>query len=82
MLDNIEMHDTNGRVPDRKAEQEPVEQLEPGEQPERDSNEGSTDSKKSDLFYDERWAVQKHTNFYGIGDENVVGIDKVKTLGD
>ena len=30
-------------------------------------------SHKSDLFYDERWAVQKHTNFYGIGDQNPMG---------
>ena len=36
------------------------------------------ESEKSDLFYDERWAVQKQTNFNGINDgQNVVG-----TAGD
>ena len=32
-------------------------------------------SKKSDMFYDERWAVQKQTNFFGVDDKNVIGTD-------
>ena len=37
------------------------------------ANENSTSSRKSDLFYDERWAVQKQTNFWGINDKNKMG---------
>ena len=37
-------------------------------------NKEKDESEKSDLFYDERWAVQKQTNFNGIDDgQNAVG---------